>query len=144
MPTIRQQRCWARKPPTTTRINYASPYLQGAQILLSADASVQRSDLFGNSLTYTDATFPPYDTGWAIQGAGSEYIYTLIPPVFPTTACTVAMVVRPGVSGETGAAFGANQNAPNRCLCHFPYGSTVYWDFGDSTGVGRVSWSPAA
>jgi hypothetical protein len=45
-------------------------------------------------------------------------------------------------SGDNGLICGTNDDNPNRCAFS-TFSGVLYWDYGDSGGTGRVSWTPA-
>ncbi len=64
-----------------------------------------------------------------------------LPGTWPTTQCTLFIVQQNDNTGQNNYPVSGQANADNnRFQFHLPWANTVYWDFGDSAGPGRLQY----
>ena len=79
----------------------------------------------------------------AVSFGGSHSVGTSgLAPTWPTNACTMVVVQKLDNTAHNNSAVVANPDSgANRFLIHLPHAGTAYWDFGNISGGGRLSYA---
>lgn len=140
------------QPPPGTPLDSSDPLTRGlilAPVVLGGnkvwDPTGQAWSLVTGS---SAATSVPGRTGNAIRCTQANASYQSNSTVTtPTTAATILIVTKARNSGSTGSTFGASLSeaeVSNRCHAHIPYAGIIYWDYGNYSLGGRVSYTPSS
>lgn len=140
-------------------INYQRPILY---LPMNERSGTTLRDYSGNGRDFAWVNLPTFgvqntaisashgeDYAASFDGSTSYAQHTSPWAWLPTVDISVSMWVRPDTTTQTNYQFNfegdTNSAGASRISCHLPWSNgTCYWDFGDLSGGGRLSWATTA